>query len=118
MPGTSCCLCLRDASIDLRHYTRLFVSLLFLIHVLDHPVDDSQAFFLEHMAGRVTTNQFGLRLIRRFDCKILKPQLGRTYCEMHDNASHMKQLFEWIPIGMHAYQLSARPMFCFVNYLH
>jgi len=67
--GVGCCLCLRDASTDLRPYTRPFVSLVFLVHALDHPVADLHAFFLELVTGRVSTVQFGLRLIRRFDCK-------------------------------------------------
>ncbi len=46
VPGVGSCLCLQDASTDLRPYTRPFVSLVFQVYTLDHPLVDLHAFSL------------------------------------------------------------------------
>ncbi len=46
VPGVGSCLCLQDASTDLRPYTRPFVSLVFQVYTLDHPLADLHAFSL------------------------------------------------------------------------
>ncbi len=64
VPGVGSCLCLQDASTDLKPYTRPFVSLVFQVYTLDHPLVDLHAFSLGSWPAAFPRLDF-----RRFDCK-------------------------------------------------
>jgi len=95
---------LRDASTELRPYTRSLVFLVFQVYTLDHPLADLHPFSLDSWPAAFSTAWLGLRL-RRFDCKA-------AFSNQHSSLGGLTARCMTILIinAFHAYNLS--PIVC------